>query len=245
MMRMTHELAPFHRTSAPHQREAVWFSTFDLVGNRPTYKIGKKLSSIQRIFLLYITGSYRTTPTAALQTITGVMPLHLKSQPEAIFINVTCLRKKIEFEGLSYQPRDYEEKIKSLTIHPSLFNIINQISTTEPYKEENSLMFFTDVSKTEMGTWCTYCAFENGSKVLEWKGKLEKFYTVFQTELMGLKEAIIRASQGNLITKIWTDSLSSVMAVLDPHTPRQLVRDIQSLLTLFWLDESKPMLANK
>ncbi|GBN52006.1 hypothetical protein AVEN_38253-1 [Araneus ventricosus] len=48
---------------------------------------------------------------------------------------------------------------------------------------------------------------------------------------MGLKEAIIRASQGNEITKIWTDSLSSVMAVLDPHVPHQLVRDIQSLLT--------------
>ncbi|GBM31250.1 hypothetical protein AVEN_223448-1 [Araneus ventricosus] len=32
-------------------------------------------------------------------------------------------------------------------------------------------------------------------------------------------------------TKIWTDSLSSVMAVLDPHTPHKLVLDIQSLLT--------------
>ncbi|GBN04702.1 hypothetical protein AVEN_242891-1 [Araneus ventricosus] len=48
---------------------------------------------------------------------------------------------------------------------------------------------------------------------------------------MGLKEAIIRASQGNEITKIWTDSLSSVIAVVDPHIPHQLVRDIQSLLT--------------
>ncbi|GBM13311.1 hypothetical protein AVEN_226293-1 [Araneus ventricosus] len=37
--------------------------------------------------------------------------------------------------------------------------------------------------------------------------------------------------QGNEITKIWTDSFSSVMTVLDPHTPHQLVRDIQSLLT--------------
>ncbi|GBN55104.1 hypothetical protein AVEN_74466-1 [Araneus ventricosus] len=73
-------------------------------------RLEKKLSSIQRIFLLYITVSYRTTPTAALQTITGIMPLHLKAQQEAIFINVTCLRKEIEFEGLSYQLRDYEEK---------------------------------------------------------------------------------------------------------------------------------------
>ncbi|GBN66394.1 hypothetical protein AVEN_231624-1 [Araneus ventricosus] len=82
-----------------------------------------------------------------------------------------------------------------------------------------------------MGTGCSYCAFENGIKVLEWKKKLEKFHTVFQAELMGPKEAIIRASQGNEITKIWTDSLSSVMAVLDSHTPHQLVRGIQSLLT--------------
>ncbi|GBM85830.1 hypothetical protein AVEN_162140-1 [Araneus ventricosus] len=82
-----------------------------------------------------------------------------------------------------------------------------------------------------MGTGCSYCAFENCIEVLEWKGKLEKFHTVFQDELMGLKEAIIRASQGNEITKIWTDSLSSVMAVLDPRTPHLLVRDIQSLLT--------------
>ncbi|GBO01582.1 hypothetical protein AVEN_38259-1 [Araneus ventricosus] len=64
-----------------------------------------------------------------------------------------------------------------------------------------------------------HCAFENGIKVLEWKRKFETFHTVFQAELMGLKEANIRASQENEITKIWTDSLSSVMAVLDPPYP--------------------------
>ncbi|GBM50255.1 hypothetical protein AVEN_266773-1 [Araneus ventricosus] len=82
-------------------------------------RLKKKLSSIQGIFLLYITGSYRTTPTAALQTITGIMPLHVKAQQEAISINVTCLRKEIQFEGLPYQPKCYEEKMKNLTIHPS------------------------------------------------------------------------------------------------------------------------------
>ncbi|GBO19243.1 hypothetical protein AVEN_58275-1 [Araneus ventricosus] len=76
-------------------------------------RLEKKLSLIQRIFLLYITGSYRTTPMAAVQTITGIMPLHLKAQQKAIFINVTYMRKEIEFEGLSYQPRDYEEKSRA------------------------------------------------------------------------------------------------------------------------------------
>ncbi|GBL80652.1 hypothetical protein AVEN_225312-1 [Araneus ventricosus] len=122
------------------------------------------------------------------------MPLHLRAQQETIYINDACLRKEIEFVGLPYLPKDYEEKIKSLTNHPSLFNIINQISTTHPYKEDNSLKLFTDGSKIEMGTGCSYCAFENGIKVLEWKGKLEKFLTVFQAELMGLKKAIIKAS---------------------------------------------------
>ncbi|GBL79137.1 hypothetical protein AVEN_135577-1 [Araneus ventricosus] len=100
--------------------------------------------------------------------------------------------------------------------------------TYRALQREQQLQFFTDGPKTEMGTGCYYCAFENGIKVLEWKEKLEKFHTVFHAELMGLKEAIIRSSQGNEITKIWTDSLSSVMSVLDPH---QLVQDIQTLLT--------------
>ncbi|GBN01127.1 hypothetical protein AVEN_189193-1 [Araneus ventricosus] len=141
---------------------------------------------------------------------------------------ISFIQDSPNFDTREYQPR---QKIKSLIIDPSSFDIINQISTTEPYKEDNSLMFFTDGSKTEMGTGCSRCAFENGIKVLKCKGKLEKFHTVFQIELTGLREAIIRASQGNEITKIWTNSLSSVMAVLDPHTPHQLVRDIQSLLT--------------
>ncbi|GBN06723.1 hypothetical protein AVEN_124370-1 [Araneus ventricosus] len=101
----------------------------------------------------------------------------------------------------------------------------------EFYKVDNTIMFFSDVSKTEIGTGCSYYVFENGIKLLEWKGKLETFHTVFQAELMGLNEAMIRESQGYEITKIWTASLSTVMAVLDPHAPHQLVRDIQSLLT--------------
>ncbi|GBL99986.1 hypothetical protein AVEN_19458-1 [Araneus ventricosus] len=50
------------------------------------------------------------------------------------------------------------------------------------------------------------------------EGKIRKIHRVFQVELVGPKEAITRASQGNESTKIWTDSLLSVMAVLDPSS---------------------------
>ncbi|GBL89355.1 hypothetical protein AVEN_120784-1 [Araneus ventricosus] len=43
-----------------------------------TSRLQKKLDSIQRLFLLYITGAYRITPTAALQVVTGLQLLHLQ-----------------------------------------------------------------------------------------------------------------------------------------------------------------------
>ncbi|GBO09226.1 hypothetical protein AVEN_134410-1 [Araneus ventricosus] len=120
---------------------------------------------------------------------------------------------------------------------------MNQISTTEPYKEDNILMFFTDGSKTEIGTGCSYCAFESGIKVLDWKGKFETFHTVFQVELMGLKEAITRESQGSEITKIWTDSLSSVMILIPLINLSETSSPFSHRIEIFWLDGSKTMLA--
>ncbi|GBM63507.1 hypothetical protein AVEN_73787-1 [Araneus ventricosus] len=54
-------------------------------GHNMTSQLQKKLDSMQRQFLLYITGAYRTTPTAALQVVTGLQPLHLQIQQEATY----------------------------------------------------------------------------------------------------------------------------------------------------------------
>ncbi|GBO07709.1 hypothetical protein AVEN_50788-1 [Araneus ventricosus] len=56
------------------------------------------------------------------------------SQQEAIFINVIWLRKEIEFEGLFYQPSDYEEKIKSLIIHHHYLISSNKFQQHSPTK---------------------------------------------------------------------------------------------------------------
>ncbi|GBO04523.1 hypothetical protein AVEN_204948-1 [Araneus ventricosus] len=95
--------------------------------------------------------------------------------------------------------------------------MINHLSTAEPDREDNTLVFFTDSFKTEMGTGCSYCAFENGIKVLECKGKLERFHTVFQTELVGQKEAIIwlGGSKPMLATRVMKKP------ILSPKKPSQ------------------------
>ncbi|GBO16706.1 Retrovirus-related Pol polyprotein from type-1 retrotransposable element R1 [Araneus ventricosus] len=56
----------------------------------PPVRIKKKLNTIQRPFLLALTGAYRTIATSALQVILGIPPLYLQLQQEA---RVTAIRK--------------------------------------------------------------------------------------------------------------------------------------------------------
>ncbi|GBM54908.1 hypothetical protein AVEN_77818-1 [Araneus ventricosus] len=55
----------------------------------PTIKMKNKLSSIQRPFLLHISGAYRTNPTAALQTILGIPPTHAITVRSQAYYNLS------------------------------------------------------------------------------------------------------------------------------------------------------------
>ncbi|GBN42144.1 hypothetical protein AVEN_247291-1 [Araneus ventricosus] len=51
----------------------------------------RQLNSLQSKFLLNISGAYSTTPKAALQVMEGLLPLHLKTEQEAVYVRVTRL----------------------------------------------------------------------------------------------------------------------------------------------------------
>ncbi|GBM73399.1 hypothetical protein AVEN_29270-1 [Araneus ventricosus] len=65
---------------------------------RITSRQKRQLSSIQRRFLLNITGAYSTTSTAALQVIEGIMPLPIKAEMESVLLRYKGveIRKKGE-----------------------------------------------------------------------------------------------------------------------------------------------------
>ncbi|GBM00898.1 hypothetical protein AVEN_151361-1 [Araneus ventricosus] len=46
----------------------------------------KLLLTIQRKCLLFITGAYRTTPMATLQSITGILTLNLRAEQESVYV---------------------------------------------------------------------------------------------------------------------------------------------------------------
>ncbi|GBM82985.1 hypothetical protein AVEN_223565-1 [Araneus ventricosus] len=195
-----------------------------------TSRLQKKLDSIQHLFLLYVTGAYRTTPTAALQVVTGLQPLHLQIQQEATYARVARASSSSNFFTVIFSPTDYESKSSGIHIHPPNFPLHNQISFAENHIDSGANAIYTDGSKTDEGTGSAYCILENYGIIASWQGKLDRCNSVFQAEIIAIRMAIEAASSLHTPIKIWTDSLSSLMAILNPKSHHSMIREIQTLL---------------
>ncbi|GBN56306.1 hypothetical protein AVEN_224540-1 [Araneus ventricosus] len=163
----------------------------------PTFKMKRSLSSIQRPFLLHVSGAYRTTPTAALQTILGIPPLHMQLQFEARFTSIYRLRISLPPNITDIQPQDLETKATGWSIQP--FEHLKRIQISLVDGEANIarkdiINIFTDVYKTEHGIGAAFCVLTNDIWAYLWSAKLNHNYTVFQAELTALHEAVIYAS---------------------------------------------------
>ncbi|GBL78584.1 hypothetical protein AVEN_180185-1 [Araneus ventricosus] len=199
-------------------------------GHNMTSRLQKKLDSIQRLFLLYITGAYRTTLTAALQEVTGLQPLHLQIQQEATYARIARARSSSNFFTVIFSPTDYESKSSRIHIHPPNFVLHSKISFAENHRDLGAKAIYTDGSKTDEGTGSAYCILENHGIIASWQGKLDHSNSVFQAEILAIKMAIETDSSLHRPIKIWTDSLSSLMAILNPKSHHSMVREIQTLL---------------
>ncbi|GBL76875.1 hypothetical protein AVEN_12561-1 [Araneus ventricosus] len=76
----------------------------------------RQLNSLQRKFLLNISGAYSTSPTPALQVIEVLLPLHLKAVQEAVYVRVTRLGKACHLKDQNFDPKDFEGKISKILI---------------------------------------------------------------------------------------------------------------------------------
>ncbi|GBM54637.1 hypothetical protein AVEN_214613-1 [Araneus ventricosus] len=199
-------------------------------GHNMKSRLQKNLDSIQRLSLLYITGAYRTIPTATLQVVTGLRPLHLQIQQEATYALVARARASSNFCTLIFSPTDYESKSSGIHIHPHNFFLHNQISFEENYRDSGAKTIYTDGSKMDECTGSAYCILENYGIISSWQGKLDHSNSVFRSEILAIKMAIEAASSLHRPIKIWTDSLSSLMAILNPKSHLSMVREIETLL---------------
>ncbi|GBN65373.1 hypothetical protein AVEN_231885-1 [Araneus ventricosus] len=164
----------------------------------PTYRMKRKLSSIQRSFLLYRSGEYSTTPKGiVLPTILGIPPLHMQLQFEVRFASIYRLRISLPANIPDIQPQDLEMKATGRSIHPSEHLKPNQISLEDGeanIARNDFINIFTDGSKTEHGVGAAFCVSTNDIWACQWSAKLNDNNTVFQAELTALHEAVIYAS---------------------------------------------------
>ncbi|GBN02857.1 hypothetical protein AVEN_52538-1 [Araneus ventricosus] len=154
----------------------------------------RKLSSIQRPFLLHITGAYRITPMAALQTILGIPPLHMQLQFEARFTSIYRLRISLSPNITDIQQQDLEKKATGWSTHHSEHLKPNQICLEDGealIARKDIINIFTDGSKTEHGVGAAFCVLTNDVWVYQWSAQLNDNNTVFQAELAALHEAVI------------------------------------------------------
>ncbi|GBL89116.1 hypothetical protein AVEN_255248-1 [Araneus ventricosus] len=92
-----------------------------------------KLNSIQRKFLLNISGAYSTTPTVALQVIEEIISLHIKAKQEAAYARTDRLRKTCNYNNINFNPNNYEDGTTSTKFHPSIFQLEDRISLKKQF----------------------------------------------------------------------------------------------------------------
>ncbi|GBL73062.1 hypothetical protein AVEN_128221-1 [Araneus ventricosus] len=148
----------------------------------------KLLSSIQRKFLLNITGAYKTTSTEALQVIEGLMPLHIKAKKQSTLVRVGRLGRNCDYEGIHFDHESYKQPSPPSTIHPALFSPEDRISHGGQAPFNRTPIVYTDGSKINDQTGSAFCAISNEAVTKTWKAKLSPANTVLKAEMLASKQ---------------------------------------------------------
>ncbi|GBM98133.1 hypothetical protein AVEN_229775-1 [Araneus ventricosus] len=109
----------------------------------------KLLLTTQKKYLSFITGVYRTTPTAVLQSITGILTLYLKAEQEAVYVRAARLRRGEYFLGEAFIPEDFEAKDLYLGKHLTKFDLDNRFNLSPQSTDSKGLKIYRDGSKME------------------------------------------------------------------------------------------------
>jgi len=197
----------------------------------PTVRIERKLSTLQRPFLLAISGAYRTTPTAALQVILGIPPLHLQLQREARSMALYKLRLPLSSNICDFNPSEIEERAIGWSAHPLVPLSPIQISLDDGGNINTGLRIYTDGSKTERGVGAAYCVLSDLKISHSWSIRLSLRNTVFQAEILALLKAVQHAAA--LPTQhltIFVDNQASIRSAANPKNRNPIARQIFKLL---------------
>lgn len=203
----------------------------------------RRLTQVQRLACLGITGAMRTTPTAALESLLDLPPLYLVVESEAKAAAYRLANagqwKHADVKGghsaiwqklISFCPTALMRSDKMVPKHVFDKSFAIQTPTREEWLENkemlqkfNGLIWYTDGSKMEEATAASIYGQSPKTKL---RFPLGEFATVFQAEIYAILacagENIKRAYTNKRIV-IFTDSLAALKALDQPKVTSRLV----------------------
>lgn len=190
----------------------------------------RSLLSLQRGFALTIARAYKTTATAAVLTISGLVPLNIKVVEEANRALVGRMGISSTCEGIDFNSSDYETKQCFLDSHPATTGKGVQIDFKEHFEHPHHVIY-TDGSKINDKVGAAFVAYGNGIEIHSWQGHLSQGNSVFQAELVAINEAVKYTIETlHQKTTINSDSQSALKAIADPQHSSPIVKSIQRTL---------------
>lgn len=190
----------------------------------------EKLSQIQRGYLLRIIRGYRTTSTAASQIVAGIEPLFLTGLYKANLSNMKQGRKSPQY--ISHL--QLEVPVHPLSAgHPSLhIPGFNEICTVKFHRYS----IYTDGSRLEeqpdrtAKVGCAFVVYREHTELSSAIYKLAPECSVFQAELIAIKEAVKWCDSNNHSACIHSDSQSALFAINNKYNYNPIASEIRNLI---------------
>lgn len=202
-----------------------------------------KLQRLQRLACMAATGCMRTTPTAALEAIMGLPPLHLSIRQDALASAIRLKKQKlwrsprvphteILYEAIGKEP--LIEATSDMLPRQFVFDKKYKIQLHETPQEglnPRELRIFTDGSKTRSGTGSGVFSEDLNIHI---STPLGAHSTVFQAECMGIimaAHAIVSREVRGYPIRILSDSRSVLQALQNHTTTSGLIYECHKILT--------------
>lgn len=207
-----------------------------------------KLSRIQRLACLCITGAMRSTPTATMEILLGLTPLdiEIKAKARVCAHRLTCGNNwvdknnhightRIVGRSILHNPI-FEMGTDTLPIQYSFFKPFTLICDRsmwmqgEPDLPMNGLIWYTDGSKTANGTGAGIYGVRPRVSL---SFNLGKYATVFQAEVFAILACIqenLRRGYINHNVHILSDSQAALKALASPEIKSKIVGECRAEL---------------
>ncbi|GBO11736.1 hypothetical protein AVEN_179997-1 [Araneus ventricosus] len=112
---------------------------------------------------------------------------------------------------------------QALSRHTAEFIDEERVSLEENPGAAGEINIFTDGSKMEQGVGTSSCVFGDQQELIaQRQGRLSPKNSIFQAELIALQETVKYAQNHQNQVKIWSDSQSSLKALLNQKSNSQI-----------------------